>query len=135
MEHLHPDDAAAQLQEVHRVLRPGGRYVCVTPSRVNGPHDCSAYFDDLPCPIQGGHYQATGFHLKEYTTRELVALFKDTGFVQVRGWVGARGKYLRLPSLILIAIEAILRLIPAPSRKRSKMFGIMLGNRVCATKP
>jgi SAM-dependent methyltransferase len=43
MEHLHPDDASAQLQEIYRVLRNGGSYICVTPNRANGPHDCSAY--------------------------------------------------------------------------------------------
>jgi SAM-dependent methyltransferase len=59
MEHLHPEDANDQLQDIFRVLRPGGSYICVTPSRVNGPHDCSGYFDYLPCPVTGGHYAAT----------------------------------------------------------------------------
>jgi SAM-dependent methyltransferase len=39
MEHLHVEDAEAQLQEIHRVLRPGGHYVCTTPSVITGPHD------------------------------------------------------------------------------------------------
>ena len=41
MEHLHPDDARAQLRELFRVLKPGGKYLCRTPSRVTGPHDVS----------------------------------------------------------------------------------------------
>ena len=57
MEHLHPDDALEQLQGIWRALRPGGVYICLTPNRVNGPHDISQYFDSV----------ATGFHLKEYT--------------------------------------------------------------------
>jgi SAM-dependent methyltransferase len=134
MEHLHPDDANEQLREVYRVLRKGGSYVCVTPSRANGPHDCSAYFDDLPCPIQAGHYRATGLHLKEYTTRELVDTFRKVGFNRARTYVGARGKYLPLPPSVITSVEASLRLIPPSWRKRSTLLGIILGNRVCATK-
>lgn len=134
MEHLHPDDAMAQLREIHRVLRKGGSYICVTPSRINGPHDCSAYFDDLPCPIQAGDYQATGLHLKEYTTRELLALFKDANFRSVQAWIGARGRYIALPSAIITSVEAMLRMIPAGRRKRSRILSVILGNRVYATK-
>jgi SAM-dependent methyltransferase len=134
MEHLHPDDANEQLRDVYRVLRKGGRYVCVTPSRANGPHDCSAYFDDLPCPIEGGHYRAAGLHLKEYTTRELVDTFKKVGFRRTTTYVGARGKYLPLPPAVITSVETSLRLIPPSWRKRSTLLGVILGNRVCATK-
>lgn len=134
MEHLHPDDAIAQLREIHRVLRKGGSYICVTPSRVNGPHDCSAYFDDLPCPIRAGDYQATGLHLKEYTTAELVALFRDVGFSRVQTWIGARGRYVAPPPWMITTIEAALRLIPPEKRKRSSLLGAVLGNRMRATK-
>src|SRR6516164_1479529 len=56
MEHLHPDDAIAQLEQIFRVLKPGGSYLCVTPNKVTGPHDVSSFFD----------YEATGLHLCEY---------------------------------------------------------------------
>jgi ubiquinone/menaquinone biosynthesis C-methylase UbiE len=134
MEHLHPDDATDQLREIYRVLRRGGGYVCVTPSRVNGPHDCSAYFDDLPCPIPEGDYQAVGLHLKEYTTRELLALFAEAGFERVQTWIGARGHYVALPSPVIASVETVLRLIPAGRRKRSSVLSVVLGNRIYATK-
>jgi ubiquinone/menaquinone biosynthesis C-methylase UbiE len=134
MEHLHPDDANEQLREVYRVLRKGGRYICVTPSRANGPHDCSAYFDDLPCPVQAGHYHATGLHLKEYTTRELLDTFRSVGFKRARTYIGARGRYLRLSPWIITSVETALRLVPPRWRKRSTILSIILGNRVCATK-
>ena len=62
------------------MLRDGGSYVCITPSRVNGPHDCSAQFEDIPCPVREGDYHANGLHLKEYTTRELMVLFRRRRF-------------------------------------------------------
>jgi len=66
MEHLHPDDAKAQLQGIYNALVPGGIYICITPHRFKGPSDISRYFDDI----------ATGLHLKEYTAYELYRLFK-----------------------------------------------------------
>jgi hypothetical protein len=59
MEHLHPEDALEQLQKIRRTLARGGVYVCITPNRVNGPHDVSGLFDD----------EARGLHLREYSTR------------------------------------------------------------------
>ena len=61
MEHLHPNDAFEQLQNIYNVLTPGGIYICITPNRLSGPHDISKYFDTM----------ASGFHLKEYTVSEL----------------------------------------------------------------
>ena len=81
MEHLHPDDARDQLQEIHRVLKPSGRYLCITPNRLTGPHDISKFFDEV----------ATGFHLKEYTLGELDALMRRSGFRSVRRAMLARG--------------------------------------------
>jgi len=74
MEHLHPDDAIEQLRNIAAALKPGGRYICVTPNRLTGPHDISAGFDDV----------ARGFHLREYTTRELASALERAGFRRVR---------------------------------------------------
>jgi ubiquinone/menaquinone biosynthesis C-methylase UbiE len=134
MEHLHPDDAYDQLREIYRVLRTGGSYICVTPSRVNGPHDCSARFEDIPCPVRDRDYLATGLHLKEYTTHELKVLFNAAGFKRFQSWIGVRGHYAWVPPSVMNGIESTARLIPPRLRKRSRLLGAVLGNRVRATK-
>lgn len=98
MEHLHPDDAFDQLQHIHGVLAPGGTYICITPNRLTGPHDISKYFDEF----------ATGFHMKEYTTRELSDLFKKVGFSQVSAYVGAKGNYVCFPISLVALCELFL---------------------------
>ncbi|HEY9660429.1 MAG TPA: class I SAM-dependent methyltransferase, partial [Allocoleopsis sp.] len=47
MEHLHPEDAVEQLQNIYRALAPGGIYICITPNRLSGPHDISHHFDEI----------------------------------------------------------------------------------------
>ena len=60
LEHLHPEDAALHLEQVFRLLRPGGRYIIVTPNRLNGPHDVTrTEFPEAKEPL--------GFHLNEST--------------------------------------------------------------------
>ncbi len=95
MEHLHPDDARAQLLNLNRALKPGGIYVCQTPNRLTGPHDVSRGFDAV----------ATGFHLREYTNGELIALFRECGFEQVTFYSTVRDYYYRVPTLALLAFE------------------------------
>jgi ubiquinone/menaquinone biosynthesis C-methylase UbiE len=104
MEHLHPDDAMDQLRNIYRALAPGGAYVCITPNRLNGPHDVSRYYDRVSCC----------FHLKEYTTGELAKLFKQTGFSQVKSYVGARGKFWLWPVWPLTLLENVLDVLPWP---------------------
>ena len=127
MEHLHPDDALEQLRNIHRALKPGGVYMCVTPNRVYGPSDISAFFDDEP----------RGFHLKEYTLPEILAVFRAAGFPKAHVYVGARGHFLRVPALFVRAVEATLQAMPAPLRRRladMKVFRALLGLRVAAIK-
>lgn len=106
MEHIHPDDALMQLQSIQRILVKGGKYICVTPNKVNGPWDISKYFDQV----------ATGLHLKEYSVKELNKIFKETGFSQITTYVGAKGIYLMVPVKLLVLIEDILSLLPYKAR-------------------
>lgn len=108
MEHLHPDDAVEQLQNIYRALNNTGIYVCITPNRLSGPHDISMYFDEV----------ATGFHLKEYTTEELNVLFRKVGFSKVISYIGGRGIYLRFPQLLVIISERLLGILPIWLKKR-----------------
>jgi SAM-dependent methyltransferase len=107
MEHLHPDDALEQLGEIYRALGPQGVYVCITPHRYSGPHDISWYFDA----------EARGFHLKEYTYRELRNLFRAAGFEGTSPWAGFKGHFLRLPEWLVLGVEWALGRLPAPMRK------------------
>jgi hypothetical protein len=64
----------------------------------------------------------------------LLDLFRSVGFKRIQTWIGARGHYIELPPSVMMSIEALLRLIPASRRKRSKLLGMVLGNRMCAMK-
>jgi len=102
MEHLHPEDALDQLRAIHACLAPGGRYICVTPNRLSGPHDISKYFDEA----------ATGFHLKEYTAGELTATFRRAGFSRVEALHGARGSFALGSVAPLVWFERLLARAP-----------------------
>lgn len=112
IEHLHPDDLPAHLQDALRLLRPGGRYVCVTPNRLLGPHDISKYFEKV----------ASGFHLREYTHRELARAFRRAGFskVSVLRQVGAPPrKGTTTPYLLAEAAAGLL-----PRSVRLRLFSV-----------
>ena len=115
-------------QNVFTALAPGGAYVCITPNRINGPHDISRQFDRV----------ATGFHLKEYTISELITLFRAAGFTVVRQLVGGKGAYRPIPVALTRTVESAFALLPyrlrlavadrAPARQ-------LLANRVIGWKP
>lgn len=128
MEHCHPDDAVEQLENLFHCLAPGGRYLCVTPHRFSGPHDISCFFSEV----------ATGFHLKEYTNRELYSLFTKIGFKRVVVFWGARNIFLRLPIQAILCIEDILGILPFRLRRflsGAFPFKQCLGIRLLAMKP
>lgn len=120
MEHLHPEDANEQLQNIYRALAPNGIYICITPNRLSGPHDISRYFDKV----------ATGFHLKEYTVTELYKLFRSAGFSKVT-WVKNNKKAhieipLNLLTLPTIAIaEKLLEILPLSFKRRMASLPIL----------
>jgi SAM-dependent methyltransferase len=126
MEHLHPDDALEQLKNIYDVLKPGGMYICITPNSVNGPHDVSAGFDPI----------ATGFHLKEYTLKELRVLFRTVGFSRVRTYIEIR-RLIRAPMGLLLALERTLQLLPHRPRElvgKSLPCRLLLGKPLIAVK-
>jgi SAM-dependent methyltransferase len=108
MEHLHPADAVEQLQQIYRALEPGGMYVLLTPNRLSGPHDVSKYFDT----------SATGFHLKEYTTSELVSTLRAAGFRHVCVPFQMRGLVKLAPAWPVTAMEWAVSFTPQPFRRR-----------------
>ncbi len=126
MVHMHPDDAYDQLQNIYKSLIAGGVYICITPNRLNGPHDISRYFDRV----------ATGFHLKEYTTSELVKLFQRVGFSSCDAYVRAKGMYFKVPDIVIRSIETLLRLLPygLMSRVARSPLRIFLGIRIVGKK-
>ena len=127
MEHLHPDDALEQLQNVFRSLKPGGSYICVTPNKLSGPHDVSKYFDDAP----------TGFHLKEYSTTELAKIFRNAGFARVNPYIWVKERLFVLPLLPVQVLESVLNWMPGRLRRhlcnRSPINHIL--GRVIAVRP
>jgi SAM-dependent methyltransferase len=128
MEHLHPEDAFEQLENVFRALAPGGLYVCVTPSRLNGPHDVSRYFDTV----------ATGFHLKEYTAAELAPLFARVGFRNLKVAIGGRSGYWLLPAALVAPLERMVDTLPLSLRNRitkTRLGRAFFGVRLIARKP
>jgi SAM-dependent methyltransferase len=102
MEHLHPEDARDQLQNIYWSLKPGAPYVCLTPNYLNGPHDVSSYFDREP----------TGFHLKEYTTGELAALFREVGFRKIGVMLSLKFRIVVVPAGMLRPLEFVLSKLP-----------------------
>jgi SAM-dependent methyltransferase len=107
MEHLHPDDARDQLENIHTAVAAGGLYLLITPHRFCGPHDVSRYFDRT----------ATGFHLKEYTVYELSKLLNQAGFSTICFFAKFKGHYKRLDLVHLQVLEGLLALLPHKLRK------------------
>lgn len=128
IEHLHPDDASIQIQEIYRVLAPGGIFICRTPNRLTGPHDVSRCFDEM----------ATGFHLKEYTLSDLSAQLSKTGFRDVRKLFCEKGIYLgdvKLP--LFLAAEAGFGFLPFSIRKvisNTRLMDIVINVTLLARK-
>lgn len=112
MEHLHPDDAIEQLQNIVYALTPGGIYICITPNRLSGPHDISHHFDEV----------ATGLHLKEYTVTELYKIFCKAGFSKIIYYKSYKTLHIGLPLIPITVIgiktiEMLLQILPYSLRK------------------
>jgi SAM-dependent methyltransferase len=107
IEHIHPEDVIEQLKDIYRVLKPGGRYYCITPNRLYGPSDISRDFDR----------EATGLHLKEYSVTDLLKLFRSIGFRKV--WIErmVKGRRVPYPALPVRLLEGTLQAMPWALRK------------------
>lgn len=116
LEHIHPDEVPAHFQMIHRVLKPGGKYILDTPHRFSGPHDISRYFSDVP----------EGFHLKEWTHRELSAVAKDAGFRKIEVARASLSRLGRPGWHALLALEALLQFVP--HKLRRSLFGRLLSS-------
>lgn len=107
LEHLHPDDVEPHLRLVHRLLKPGGRYVLDTPHRFSGPHDVSRHFgDELVC-----------FHFQEWTFRSLENQMKAAGFGKVGIFRKGRHYPAGLVAGINKAAEDAVGMLPTGLRK------------------
>ena len=103
IEHLHPEDAEFHFRSVLRTLMPGGTYVFRTPHRFSGPHDISRYFTDG---------EPEGFHLKEWTYRELSAALRACGYDSIAAVWHARGRSMKMSIPLVSAMERTLDILP-----------------------
>jgi SAM-dependent methyltransferase len=88
---LHPNDAEKHIQALYRMLKKGGVYISVISNSTIGPSDVSRYFTNQ---------KADGLHLKEYTHKELVQLFKKYGFRKFGVLFKINKKWRRIPLFI-----------------------------------
>lgn len=75
-EHIPTDEILEYLWKLHRLLRPGGVLVTITPNWHLRPSDITAEYEPP-------RTEAAGFHLREYTLREVTALLRAAGFARV----------------------------------------------------
>ena len=106
-------------------LAAGGRYICITPNRLSGPHDISRYFDDV----------ASGLHLKEYSIAELAAAFAAAGFSETQAFVSYRGRILTPPTSFVSPFRAYEWIVTRmPRGLRLKLASPLAAVKVVGTK-
>ena len=111
IEHIPTDDLARHLELVQTLLKPGGAYVFLTPHAFSGPYDVSAYFCDEP----------EGFHMKEYTHREMAAILRQAGYRKCRHYWAAAGFVMGMPYAWFALAEAFRPLLGRrPCRKLAR---------------
>jgi len=130
VEHLHPEDALEHFNQVHTVLKPGGKYIIIMPNRLDSPHDITR--EEYP-----GSKTALGFHLNESTYREIIKDLKNSGFKKFQTLLYRYSKKeikaLLLPGVFGKLFEFMYRIIPGSFR-----IGIvrkLIGIRLLAYKP
>ncbi|MCP4574591.1 MAG: class I SAM-dependent methyltransferase [bacterium] len=106
LEHLHPEDAVLHFDTIHRILRPGGRYVFRTSHLFTGPHDISRYFCHEP----------QGFHLQEWTFRKMARLIRERGYSRFAPLLSGHGYVRSVPYVLFALEEMILDALPKALR-------------------
>lgn len=116
LEHLHEQDVRLHLQEIFRVLRPGGRYWIQTPH--SGTHLSAAKRFGVEVEDAGD------VHLKEWTYGELARELRAAGFRNLRTpwryrYVHRRYGWLPLwPDAVPRLLERLpVRLLTSPERR------------------
>jgi len=129
IEHIHPDDVGERMEELYRVLKPGGRYLCRTPNKLSGPHDVSMYFDAV----------ARGTHMCEYTYASLARTMREAGFVKPRLIIAPRAyRMFEIPFALSRPIEAVFTGVPPSMHTgicRSPIGRALLGITLMVEKP
>ena len=108
VEHFHPEDTPLHFQTANRILKKGGRYIFRTPHLFAGPHDISKYFSDTP----------PGFHLKEWTYKELRPVLQQAGFKKISACMQLKRRLFPLPFFYFTLWEKILGRFPHTKIRR-----------------
>lgn len=75
-EHIPVDEIVDYVKVIHSLLAPGGKLVTITPNWHMRPSDVTDVF-------KPPRSEAVGFHLKEYTSREVCHVVTQAGFASV----------------------------------------------------
>lgn len=88
-EHIPTDEIREYLQGLYSILKPGGKLITITPNWHMRPSDVTMKF-------RPPRSEAEGFHLKEYTLREVTQLLKQVGFDHVTTpcWISRQRIYV-----------------------------------------
>ncbi len=125
LEHLHSEDIETSMAQVRRVLRPMGRLLIATPSRISGPWDARRI---LPDP-----HDHKGLHLNEMSVSDMLCLVRRHGFsplgFQTRN---STATLFSVPSLRLWAAvwEGIVGCLSWRYRSRLCSLAVVLANKV-----
>ena len=110
-EHLHLDDITPLLNAYHSYLTKGGKLVVITPHRYTGPHDISRDFTK----------DAEGFHMKEYTYKEMRSILSSHGFRKIKGYIGySKLGYFAVPMSLLVLSEKFFNVFPGSFKRKMR---------------
>lgn len=127
LEHLHPDDALIQTQNILSILKKEGKYICITPNKLVGPNDVSRFFG----------FEYSGFHINEYTNFTLRKFLYSAGFRKVYMYCIVKGKKIKIPFVLICILELFVSFIPRRYREKfvsNRFVGILFNPIVVGVK-